>query len=314
VLGGVQVINGFVIARTAALTKTEHGVVIQVASATTDIVVSSAKPKEYKNSSFQTIANDLLRPFQNVNLVTKNLDQNAQKAFGKFSPQLGETVFEALERLGRMRGIMFVDDEQGNLVAFQANQSGAPSAELEEGRNILAIRGTFTDKNVMQKVYAVGQTKGSDNSFAGSVAKTAAVATNSNARAGRELILIAEHPADSTDLQTRADHEVARQQFTSVDVNVLVHGWFKSSGSDLWKPTENSSVVSPTVIPTADGKIQLAIRQVTFVQDRAGGTRTSLDLCLPSALTPLPDITNKGAVPNLLEKTAATFDFDMQGT
>ena len=179
---------------------------------------------------------------------------------------------------------------------------------LAEGKNLVSIRAILTDASVMSKVTAVVQRPGSDQAYAGSVAKDAATATNPSARPGRDAYVVAEHPGDATDAQTRANHEIARQFFTSVDVNCVVQGWLKPGSSELWQVIEGQDVYSPSTFTEPDGKMPLFVKQTTFMQDANSGTRTSIDLCLkqglssfddPGDLTPLPTAAGQsGAQPS----------------
>jgi prophage tail gpP-like protein len=115
--------------------------------------------------------------------------------------------------------------------------------------------------------------------------------------------LIAEEPASVPDLQKRADHEVARQYYSSVECNVIVQGWKRHDGQ-LWDVKDLVSVKSPMIFPTSDGTMKLGVHQVTFTQDESG-TKTRLDLCLPNALSTQADAGVRGQVPNMLETQPA---------
>lgn len=297
-LAGQKVIDGYIEVRQVGYSAQEHTVAFQGRSKTADIVDSSAKPAQFKGYALKPIVNRLMDGMP-VEFVLMNPPAGVDRPFENFAVGFGETVFEAIERLCRMRGLMLTDDKDGNLVAFNADPKALPVGDLVEGRNILQARAILRDDAAFSLNYVATQRQGSDDAFASHVSWTGAVAQNPGIRPWRNLILIAEEPGTGDDARTRADHEVARQNLTAVDISIIVQGWQRAPGA-LWNVTENCTLVSPMIFPTDNGTMNLAIRSVTYLQDAQGGTKTQLDLCLPNALSLTGDPGVKGQVPDVL--------------
>lgn len=283
-LAGTQVINGFIEVRQVALNARHHGVQVQGRSKTCDIVSSSAiiKPGNFKNYGFEAIAKKALQPF-GVGLTLKNLPDGAARPFKSATVFHGETVFQFLERLARQRGIILTDDAQGNLTGGGLDPMQGPAATLEEGRNIWDARAVIRDDTVFSKIEGFGQDTGSDSMWGADVSQIKAAAENPTMQRYKPLIVLAEDPLSKRDLQDRVDREQAQRIGTSVQCTIIVQGWIKPGGG-LWKEGETVTVRSPSLFPNPGGTQQLAIEQVTFLQDPAQGTTTALDLVLPQAL------------------------------
>lgn len=302
-LAGILVIRGYVIVRSPQYDANSHILVLQGLSRTTDIVDSSARPGQFRGYTFEQISRGLLKPHK-IDLVTRDLPELAGKPFRNFMVHGGTTVWEAIERAARFRGVYLTCDAESRLVATQGIRSAGPGAVLEEGINILAAGGTLRDDTIFSRLSGEGQQQGSDDVFGRRAAEVGASSSNSLARSNRELILAAEQTMDTDEAKARVDREVAKQTETSIDLTVVVPGWFSPTGK-LWEPTESVTIKSPMIFPTpADGARDLAIRRVTFAQGPRG-TTTTLGLCLPNALTNKPGEIPRDQVPSILNAKGA---------
>ena len=88
-------------------------------SSTGDLVDCSAVKGQWKNQPITAIASALCNPFD----IEANLDSSADQGavFKWFRVQEGETVFDALERAARMRGLILRSDADGNLVLTRSS-------------------------------------------------------------------------------------------------------------------------------------------------------------------------------------------------
>lgn len=303
-LGGELVINGFIEVRSAGYDANQHQVIVQGRSKVGDLIDSSAEPAEFKGYDLAAIARGMIKP-HDIKLVIDNLPPVASKPIRVFRVHYGETVFEALERLARMRGVFFSDDENGNLVMSSVKQLGAPVADFVEGQNILRASAMLrTEAASFSKYQVSGQDIGSDDRRGATVAQVSAVATDPGIRANRKLVMLAEEPLDQQDAQARADREVAESIARQVEVIIVVPGWKRPDGK-LWRPTDHCTVQSPRLFPSQNGKVSLAIREVTFSQTAPGETTTTLNLCLPNALSILPRVKDlEPGTPGILTSSA----------
>ncbi len=298
-LAGRKVIQGYVVARTTDYGPDNHVVIVQGLSKVVDIVESSTKPAQFRNYNFEQIARGVLKPFP-VQLKLDNPPPGIKRPFLNVATFWGETVFEFLERLARMRGVFLRDDADGNVVAFQGPTSAGSGAELQEGRNILRCRATLRNDAIFSEVHVAGQHPGSDQHWGKRVAEVQATATYPAARPWRVMRVLAEEPVLQRDAQDRADREIAAGVETSIDVAITVRGWLRPDGK-LWEPTERVTVKSPMAFPDRSGSRELAIRNVVFSQDNQQGTITTLTCCLPNALSTSGDPRVRGPVENPLE-------------
>jgi len=299
-LASVKVIDGYVTHRQVAYDGQQHAVMIQGKSLTRDIVRSSAKPSEFKGYKLEAIARGLTKDLP-CKIVVKDPPPGWDKVLKVFRPHFGESIWSALERAGRFRGVQFHDDADGNLVISGApmkSKGSGSRADLVEGENILSLRGVLSDENVFSKIQAVGQGTGSDNAFGKTVSEVSAKSENPLGAPGSFRIVLAEGPVDGIDAKMRADAETGTNAATDVDITVTVHGWLKPDGQ-LWDVRDPLTVQSPMMFPEAGGRMELGVRAVSFLQGPMG-TVTELNLCLPNALSIVSQDVPKGEVPSIL--------------
>lgn len=282
-LAGRQVISGVVETRQVAYDPLSHGVEIIVASLTQNVIASTvdANPGQYSNSTFTQIANAVCGPVG----VTCNIigsPPGADKPFERVSELVGETRFQFLERLARMRNIHVVDDGNGALNFFRGSQ-GDLGASLVEGQNIKSLRLIMRNQFAADPINAIGQNFGTDQHWGEQASNIIATVTNPNYSGNRPLTILAEEAADKADLQMRVNHEMNANALTQCDCWVTVPGWLMDDGS-LWIEHVGKmvTVVSPMAFPT--DTFSLAIKGVKHMQNSETGTTTELQLCLEAGL------------------------------
>ncbi|TWB19520.1 prophage tail gpP-like protein [Rhizobium sp. ERR 1071] len=270
-LAGQLFASGHIHERQVAYDANNHSVRLTFASQVQRAVRQSIplKDGEFKNYSFQAIANKVLAP---VDVVLKAIKPPAgwDKPFRQVNIEPDETPFTLLSRLSKYRGIWLRDDKNGNLVA-QGAADKEPAAEFVEGRNILAAS-CLAHNPPDTTVEVVGQQRGSDNStpaqnrgayYGKADAKGPNFTTYKRMRA--------DIPADNDDLKQAAGYSQLLSLSQQVTVRIVYQGWLLSSGS-LPEVFDFISIDSPMLmLKTSD----LQIAEVTFTQDQ-GGTRTTL--------------------------------------
>lgn len=278
-LAGEEVIGGFVLQRQVAYDARRHAVQVDGKSRGHDITVSSVdteKTGQFQNYTFSAIAKKVLAP-HGVTYREGKLPEG-DRPFENVAVHYGETVWQFLERIGRMRRISLTADADGNLVGGDPGSGG--SATLEEGRNILRARCVINDLTAPHTVRVVGQGKGSDQRWGKTVSQVSAEAkVPGSTRPARIWKILAEEPGMQQDMKTRGEHEVDKQGKDRVEVEIVVRGWLRPSGG-LWNPGDAVSVKSPMLFPSTSGTMALKLVAVTFSQD-AAGTYSTLELCDP---------------------------------
>jgi prophage tail gpP-like protein len=277
-LGGELAITGYVETRQVAYTAEQHGIEIIGVSHTKAAADGAAmtETQEFRKESFQQIGDKLL-PKHGIKLVPKTALPG--KPFHRASIAPGQSTFEFLESLARMRGITLGTDTQGNMTARTAWTGGG--AMLIEGVNILEGREVMTVSQGEGPNYADGQHGGTNENFGRKVAGPTAN-SQANVNPGGKGVhaankQIAEQPADKDDAQMRSKMESQQRGAEQLQVTIVVVGWKKPGGGGLWKPGEKVHVKSPMLIVDED----LDLVTATFTQDDKKGTLTTLELKRP---------------------------------
>lgn len=276
--------DGEVSLRQVSYAASTHQIEIVASSRTLALTVSTTPPQQFTNSSLQQIANAIVNPF-GMTFKLQGNTAGAEKPFERVSTHVGETCFQAIEMLCRMRNLHLVDDAGGNLVGTRASGTGASVAQLVEGQNIESAHAIMSIDETVAPVTATGTNFGNDSHWGDQARDVSATAQNPDFGEYRPLQFVAEHPGDKQDMAMRANFEVAWSLGKVVEAYITVPGWLRPDGT-LWVEhlTELISIQSPMLFPV-DGGVSLALRGVKHVQDNDRGTVSILELCLPNALS-----------------------------
>jgi prophage tail gpP-like protein len=276
--------DGFISVRQGALVKDQHLIEVIASSRTLRLVVATAKPQQFKNSSLQQIANALVAPFGiGFKMMGGNL-AGADKKFERMSVHPGESCFDTIHRLCKMRDVHLSDDASGNLTVQRANTNAAMAGELAEGQNILSIRAVMSVDDTGAPLTVYGQNFGTDQRHGDPARDVSATAQNPDYPGYAPIMMFAEMPGDKQDMAMRANHEVAYTVARQIECYVTVPGWLRPDGT-LWVEhlAEQVTIRSPSIFPV--DSISLAIRGVKHEQNNENGTTTTIELCLPNALS-----------------------------
>lgn len=284
---GETVITGHVDDVLPQFDATQHGVTVVGRDATGDLVDCSAiaKSSEWQGRTLLQVAEDLARPF-GVKVIAET---EVGAPFQRSRLQQGETVFEALERAARMRGVLLVSDGQGNLVITRAGKQRIGTA-LVQGGNILRGSATFSLRERFSRYVCKGQAPGSDFSSSEQNAQIESKpAADGEVKRYRPLIVIAESSSDTRGLNDRALWEAAVRLGRSARPVITVQGWRHADG--LWRPNRLVQVAAPYF--HLDREMLIVSVAYTIGE---GGTFTELELCRPEAfqLLPIPEPENEG--------------------
>ena len=280
-LGGILAFTGYVFVRQSAFNATKRGLLITGRSRTADAVDSSASVEggQFKGYTFSALASSLANQ-AGVNLVIKGTSPNLSQPFPQFSIAWGETIFSAVERLARLRGLHLTDDANGNWVADVFTPGDAAAGQLIEGQNLVEARASVDGSNSFNIVNIAAQRPGNDQVKGSSTRDNSATVTNPAIRASRRLMQLMEEPGSSQDCAARANVELAQRATDLVDCHCVVQGWQSAPGV-LWDIRKNYSVKSPTL--DLDN-YQLTSREVKYTQSSESGTRTEISLCTQQSL------------------------------
>jgi len=252
--------------------KEDHSVSIAGRDATGDLVDCSAlhTPAEWHGLKLDEIATILLKPFGLK--VTTVTDLGA--AFDKFSIDQGETVFEAIERMCRMRAVLPTSDVYGNLVLTRAGSSRA-EVSLERGQNILSGSGQFSHRDRYSDYIVKGQQPGTEYLEPADIAQVKGTSTDKALGRYRPKVILAEDVANTVQANDRASWDASVQAARSRKCSYTVQGWREKPGGKLWMPNRLVHIKDDWF----DIDMEMLITSVTFSRGDQG-TTTQLD-CMP---------------------------------
>lgn len=213
---------------------------------------AAANANVWRNAKLETIAAALAAPY-GVRVLTE-IDTGAP--ITEHHVQVGETVFESIDRLMRLRHVLSTDNARGDLVFIDVGSAGNATTTLELGQNIREGSCELDFKAVMSSYVVKGQRAGNDGDFGvdanevegdddgeaefeGRIADTGTPVTASltDARSKRFRVLVLKQAghADAGTCQDRALYERAHRAAKALEASYTVAGWRQGDGQ-LWVP------------------------------------------------------------------------------
>ncbi len=287
-IGGEKVITGWIDSLAPTLDATAAKLTVAGRSLTCDVVDCSAehKPGRWHGVKAEQIARELVKPFGIE--VAVLCDTGAPIA--RHAVERAESVFECLDRLARMRGLLVTDDQFGRLVLTRTVYQRAETG-IVEGGNLLGGSSKFDASAVFSKYTVHGQTAGNDEDFGDTVAQITGEAVDPGVKRYRPLVIQAENHCNAATAKARAQWEAATRLGKSTEATVHVLGWRQVPGGPLWAPGLTVHVKSADLGLDGD----FLITDVTFTLNEQG-TRTTLALALPDAYKTEPvKVKSRGA-------------------
>lgn len=278
--GFQTLITGYIDKLSASLTSNEHAISISGRDRTADLVDCSAvhKPGSWRNVPLKTIVDALVAPFKITVQITGDVGGNIPQ----FALQQGESVWSAIERLLKFRGLIGWTQSDGSLLIGQPAK-GAVIARLAEGENLLDIAADHDVTDRFSEYVVKGQAAGSDERNGEAVTLIGASAKDAAIGRYRPLIIIAEEQSDKASAQKRAEWEASTRAARSQPGTATVQGWRDPRGN-LWRPDSRVEIDAPSAYLGGE----MLIAGVTFQRGNDGGTTTTLQLERPEAWTLMP--------------------------
>lgn len=244
------------------------------------IKAPSTSANQWRNQKMEVIAASLAAPY-GVRVVSE-VDTGA--AIPDHQVQVGETVFESIDRMMRLRHVLSTDNERGDLVFIEVGSTGRATTAIELGKNILSGDAQLDYKGVFSEYIVKGQRAGNDEQHGADVAEeegtaddesshtpattaTGKTATVKDARATRRRVLVIKQSgqADDGTCAERAEYERAHRAAKALQTTYKISGWRQEDGS-LWQPNLLARV--------RDGLIgfdnEMVIAEVAWVMDAQG--------------------------------------------
>lgn len=247
-----------------------------------NVVKAPAKTaNQWRNAKLEVIAAALAAPY-GVRVITE-IDTGA--VIPDHQVQVGETVFESIDRMMRIRHVLSTDNERGDLVFIEVGSTGAATTAIELGKNILSGSTDLDYKGVFSEYIVKGQRAGNDDEHGTAVAEAegdaeeegrttvtgdTATATDARARRRRVLVIKQSGQADDGTCRDRAEYERAHRAAKALQTSYTVVNWRQASGA-LWLPN--------LLVRVRDALIGfdtvMVIAEVSWVLDKEG-LRTEL--------------------------------------
>lgn len=286
-LGADPIINGYVDDAMGDVDSENHTVRISGRDRTCDLVdcsiVSDTKGTPYQGmvndqNAFQLIQS-FCKPFGIKVLLMDGVSPGPP--FPIFGIQRGETIFEAIDRACKMRALVPITTENGDLLLAQAGLTRATDS-LMYGKNIKSASSKFSYKNRFSDYRAEVQIQGDGSvlGFLSGAAVTAGTAKDSGVSRYRPHFIHAVLGPDNASLNQRAATEALYRAADSQTIEVVVQGWRQSDGT-LWRKNTVTSVDAPMLYTQAD----MLISAVSYQKSERNGTTAKLSLMRPDAFT-----------------------------
>lgn len=280
-LAGEPLITGYIDSFTPFVGPDERGIDVSGRDRTADLVDCSAihTPGSWRGRKLELIAAELVKPFG----IAIEIVGETGAPFTKFALQQGETVFAAIERMCRYRGLVAWSAGDG-VLRIGNPDSGQSIGRLAEGENVIFGRRSHSVADRYSDYIVKGQAAGSDDRNGAAVAQVRGEARDPAITRYRPLLIIGEEQSDQAALKNRAEWEAAVRSGRSTSAQITVPGWLMANG----KPFAHG-MRADCDVPSARIAGSLLIERLSFSRDAEGGTVTTFYLVPPEAWTQLAE-------------------------
>lgn len=229
-IGDDKVLTGYVDATPITYDGTSVSVGVRGRSRTADLVDCAAvnSPGQWRAAKLERIAGDLARPY-GVEVIAQ-VDTGSALTH---AIEQGETVFESIERMLKLRQQLATDDAQGRLLFIEVGSAGQAATALELGKNILRCEAPLDYKDVFTEYVVKGQRPGNDQEFGDTVAGVTATITDDTIDRRRVLVIKQGGEATSASATERVRYERAHRKAMALATTYTVQGWRQDDGG-LW--------------------------------------------------------------------------------
>ena len=269
-LDGDLVLTGYVDDVAVKYSDRSHTVGAAGRDVTGDLVDCSAEgdPGEWHNERLENIAATLCRPFG----IPVKATVDTGEPFARFRIEEGESVFEALDRACRFRGVLPVSDGKGALMLSRP-QRGRSETPLVYGGNLLQGSASLSWKDRYSNYTLLGQQPGSDFLNPEGSSQVLAGAEDPGIGRYRPLTVIGEQALNDAEAEERIVWESNVRASRGRTVNVLVQGWRERPDGPLWAPGRLVPIQDPLL-----GLDRVMLIGATKHTKSEGGTTTALTL------------------------------------
>lgn len=237
------------------------------------IAPPSKSASQWRNMKMEAIAAALAAPY-GVRVIA---EVDTGRPIIEHQVQPGESVFESIDRMMRLRHVLSTDNELGDLVFIDVGSAGAATTMIELGQNILAGTTDLDYKGVFSEYIVKGAHAGNDASYADDAAEDEgideeatvdnhrAIALDSRSKRRRVLVIKQLGQSDDGTCKDRAEYERAHRAAKALQTGYTVRGWRQGSG-ELWLPN--------MLVQVRDAMVgfdtEMVVAEVAWVLDKEG--------------------------------------------
>lgn len=274
-LGTERLIRGYIDDVSPSYDAEQHTIHVIGRSRAGDLMDCSGKERQFKQRSLTQIAAELATPF-GIHVRALVDDGGPFKAQ---TIQAGQPIWEFLEQLARIRGVLLISEPDGSLHITRAS-SQVINTPLVLGGNILAASGQFSYRDIFSEYTVQSQVATTfgqepDNSL---VSETV---TASRTQRYRPIVLDSEVSVDAGGCRERATWERNTRDGRARPVVYTVQGWQDDDGN-VWSPNRLVRVKDHYLGIDST----LLITGVQLVLD-SRGRRTEIEVMSPKAMSTL---------------------------
>ncbi len=282
-LDGATVITGWVDKVTPSYSSTAHSIKVEGRDKTGDLVDCSAPITDWHGRKLEQIAVDICNPY-GIAVICK-VDTGA--AFGKFSPNPGDTCGATIERLLRQRGLWAYSDGLGNLIidspkVGEVIASFSPGNAVVEGSCCYDMTQRFSDYHVLGQ-HNPGGEDDEDDSEEPEPRHPEGRAKDPQVKRYRPMVIVAEAAGQGPSFVTRAAFEARVRAAKSRQPKITGVGWVNEK-QEIWRPGQ--TVTLDDNFLRTEGKWLIA--NISLTQN-AGGSTCSLTIADPVAFDRLAE-------------------------
>ena len=271
------VCTGYIDSRRRQMTADSMKITVTGRDKTADLIDCAAvyRGGQWKKRTLEQIARDLCAPY-GVTVRWELSDKESAASFPSFTLDHSETVYEALVRASRARGVLMTSNAAGELVFSRA--ASTATDELVLGENLLTLdfeedfRDRFSEYTV--KGYARANGAEGDDIDAKSIVSRKGTATDSDVTRYRPIIIIADSKITAKDAQARALREQRRRLAKSITFEAEIDGWTRRDGQ-LWMP---NLLVTIDASKYAIKTTELLVSKVNLILNDQDGLKTRVSL------------------------------------
>ena len=289
-IGGDLVITGYIDRYSAAIAPTAHSVRITGRSKSEDLVDCAAFVGDKDNPSYQitggttlSIIQQLAKPYG----VEVQSDAGPGSTVPLFNINLGETVWEIVDRLTKNSGLLAYDMPDGSVMLSQAGNSGSMGSGFAQGVNVESAEVAFTMDQRFSEYEGFQTSTLAFTKDSGGHTARGVIATDEGVPRYRKRIIIAEQvqPDGAAIIEKRVQWEKNRRMGRSTAITIVCDSW-RDSGGKLWMPNYLAPIaVAALKVPNASW----CIGNVTFTRNEQG-QHASVMLMPKEAFVPAPEL------------------------